>query len=233
MSLIELKNISVVYGVNRKWAAKVKALDLVNLTVQKGEFVTIMGKSGCGKTTLLNVIGGLLMPNEGIYTFMNEPQNVNAMSVKEMNEFRKKHIGYVVQQFALIDEMSVYENIELPLIYQNVSRKEREERVDEIMEKLAIKKFEFRMPYELSGGQKQKVAIARALITKPELIIADEPTGSLDEESGNEIMVLLKEINYEGVTIIMVTHDKELAENGNHFVYMKDGKIIGDKWKDR
>lgn len=216
-----------------KNSAKTVGVDQINLTIKKGEFVTIRGKSGSGKTTLLNVIGGVISPKEGHYIFQGEKKEIQQYNNKELTEFRKRHIGYIVQHFALIDDMNVEENIDMPLIYQKISKKEKKIKLNDIMNRLEIADLARKLPYELSGGQKQKVAIARALIHKPEILIADEPTGALDERSGAEIIELLEEMNQQGVTIILVSHDKELAEKGNHLITLRDGRILEDIYTKR
>ena len=222
--MISLKGISVSFG---KKNARVEALKDVSLDIGRGEFVTITGKSGCGKTTLLNVIGGILPPDSGSYEF--DGIDVYGMSDKRLSEFRNKKIGFVVQHFALINEKDVTENIMLPLRY----RKEKDDLAVrdefEILNMLEISDKKRAYPTELSGGQKQRVAIARALITNPDVILADEPTGALDEETGKKIMDIFKKINDGGKTIIMVTHDMQLALLGTRQITMKDGIITDIK----
>ena len=217
--MIVLDKISVTFG---KKDAKVKALNEVSLSVSEGELVTITGRSGCGKTTLLNVIGTILRPDSGTYELCGT--DVYAQSDKKLAQLRNRKIGFVVQHFALIDNKTVYDNVMLPLKYrkgENISvRKETD-----ILEKLEISDKKRAYPNELSGGQRQRVAIARALISDPDVIIADEPTGALDEKTGEKIMDILKDINKQGKTIIIVTHDPNLAEIGTKRVFMNDGKI--------
>lgn len=220
MSFIQLKNISVQFG---KKNNKMQVLKQVNFFVEQGEFVAIMGKSGCGKTTLLNVLGTLLEPAEGEYEFDN-------LSVRQMNErqkaaFRNENMGFVVQHFALVEDMTVYDNIALPLTYQKLPQSQIRKRVEEILVELDIAEQKNKFPHELSGGQKQRVAIARAIVTNPKLILADEPTGALDEENGNLIMEILEKFHQKGVTIIMVTHDAELAGKASRIVHIRDGEI--------
>lgn len=225
MSLLELRDISVTY--NSKKSNPVKALQNIDLDIEEGEFVTITGKSGCGKTTLLNVIAGIRKPDSGEYIFDGE--KISRCTDRKLASFRNKNVGFVVQHFALIPDITVRENVSLPLIYKCVPRKLTHRQVDKVLEMVDVisKKDDF--PYELSGGQQQRVAIARAIIASPKMIIADEPTGALDEETGKMILEILKRLNQEGMTIVMVTHDLELAESGSRQIKMRDGKIIGQK----
>lgn len=218
--MISIENITVTFG---KKEGKVSALKKISLTIKKGEFVVITGKSGCGKSTLLNVLGGILPPEDGKYYYDN--LDVYSQKDKDLAAFRNKKIGFIVQHFALINELNVANNIMLPLRYRK--KDEKNENADDIrlMDELGILEKKGNFPNELSGGQKQRVAIARALITDPDMIIADEPTGALDEETGHNIMDILKKINERGKTVVMVTHDGELAQEGNRRVIMKDGEI--------
>lgn len=219
--MIELKDISIVYG---KGEAKQQALDHVNLRIPAGAFVTITGKSGCGKTSLLNILGGIRKPQTGQYLF--EGQNVFQFSDRKMAAFRNKNIGFIVQHFALIQDRSVWDNVMLPLVYRRNFGKKKNHDIMEILEMLGIKEKRNKYPYQLSGGECQRVAIARAMVADPQVILADEPTGALDEENGKRIMNILKELNREGKTIIMVTHDMELAREGSIQIRMRDGKMI-------
>ena len=218
--LISVKNIDVIYG---KKNSKVVALDKVSLDVEEGEFLTIMGKSGCGKSTLLNVLATLRLPTGGQILF--DGADLFKKNDKELAKFRNENIGFVVQHFALINEKTVYENIALPLRYAKVNKSEIKERVESLLEKLELSAKINKYPFELSGGQCQRVAIARALVTKPKLILADEPTGALDEENGKNIMDLLKLVNQQGTTVVMVTHDSDFSKYGDRCIHMKDGKI--------
>lgn len=218
--LIKLNNISVAYG---KGNTQVMALNNFSLEVEQGTFLSIIGKSGSGKSTLLNVLGGIRKPDYGEYIYQD--QLVNKMNDSEAAKFRNKNIGFVVQHFALIQEKTVYDNIALPLIYQKIKKSEINKRIDYILDKLSISEKKYAYPSQLSGGQCQRVAIARALVTKPTLILADEPTGALDEENGKKIIRLLKQINEQGTTVIMVTHDLELAKQGTKIIKMRDGKL--------
>lgn len=203
------------------------ALNEVNLNIKQGEFVAIMGPSGCGKSTLLNVLGLLDTPTSGSYIF-NE-QETTKMNKSQKNDIRKKNLGFIFQNFNLIDELSVKENIELPLIYNHVPSRERKAKVTEIMEQIGIAHRANHLPQQLSGGQQQRVAVARALVNNPKLILADEPTGNLDSTHGADVMGLLAKLHIEGATIVMVTHSMHDARYASRVVQMKDGKIFNDE----
>jgi putative ABC transport system ATP-binding protein len=200
------------------------ALNKVNFEVAEGEFVAIMGPSGCGKSTLLNILGLLDNPSGGEYYFLNE--EVAKYSERKRTNLRKNNIGFVFQSFNLIDELTVYENVELPLLYLNVSTAERKKKVTEVLERMQIAHRAKHFPQQLSGGQQQRVAVARAVVTKPKLILADEPTGNLDSANGEEVMNLLTQLNQEGTTIVMVTHSASDAEKSNRIVQLFDGHIV-------
>ncbi len=202
---------------------KTYVLRNINLEVKPGEFVSVMGPSGSGKTTLLNIIGMLDTPSNGEYYFLDEP--VHKMSEKKLTELHKTYIGFVFQSYHLIDELTVYENLETPLLYQKVNGNDRKGRVAEALDKFNIVAKKDLFPNQLSGGQQQLVAIARAVIAEPKLILADEPTGNLHSEQGKEIMDLLKELNNQGTTIIQVTHSETNAAYGNRIIRLKDGWI--------
>jgi ABC-type lipoprotein export system ATPase subunit len=204
-------------------AIKTYVLRNINLEVKPGEFVSVMGPSGSGKTTLLNIIGMLDTPSNGEYYFLDEP--VHKMSEKKLTELHKTYIGFVFQSYHLIDELTVYENLETPLLYQKVNGNNRKGRVAEALDKFNIVAKKDLFPNQLSGGQQQLVAIARAVIAEPKLILADEPTGNLHSEQGKEIMDLLKELNNQGTTIIQVTHSETNAAYGNRIIRLKDGWI--------
>ena len=195
----------------------------INLTVDKGEFVSVMGPSGSGKSTLLHVIGMLDDASEGDYVFMD--QNVTGLREKQRSNLYKRHIGFVFQAYHLIDELTVYENIETPLIYQDVKASERKAMVADIIDRFNIVGKNDLFPAQLSGGQQQLVGIARALISKPQLILADEPTGNLNSKQGEEIMELFSQLNKDGVTIIQVTHSEKNAEYGSRIIHLLDGRI--------
>ncbi|MBN2273587.1 MAG: ABC transporter ATP-binding protein [Bacteroidales bacterium] len=200
------------------------ALNKVNLTVEKGEFVAIMGPSGCGKSTLLNIIGLLDNPSDGKYFFNGE--EVSKYRERQRTNLRKGNIGFVFQSFNLIDELTVYENVELPLLYLKVSASERRRKVTEVLERMKISHRKKHFPQQLSGGQQQRVAISRAVVTKPMLILADEPTGNLDSANGEEVMNLLTELNNEGTTIVMVTHSPSDADKAHRIIQLFDGHIV-------
>lgn len=202
------------------------ALAGVNLEVKEGEFVAIMGPSGCGKSTLLNIIGLLDNPSEGEFHFTD--QEISTYSERKRAELRKANIGFVFQSFNLIDELTVYENIELPLIYLKYSSSERKKRVEEVMEQMKIMHRRNHFPQQLSGGQQQRVAISRAVVAKPKLILADEPTGNLDSANGQEVMNLLTELNENGTTVIMVTHSPIDAEYAHKVIHLFDGQIVSE-----
>lgn len=195
----------------------------INLEVQEGEFITIMGPSGAGKSTLLNVIGMLDTPDEGSYTFMGE--DVFSLKEKQRAQLFKKHIGFVFQAYHLIDDLTVYENLETPLLYQNVKSAERKAMVADMLDRFRIVAKKDLFPSQLSGGQQQLTGIARALIIKPGTILADEPTGNLNSKQGGEIMDIFKQLNAEGVTIIQVTHSEKNAAYGNRIIHLLDGGI--------
>lgn len=200
------------------------ALNKVSIEVKEGEFVAIMGPSGCGKSTLLNILGLLDNPTSGEY-YLNGIE-VSRYTEAQRTKLRKGIIGFVFQSFNLIDELNVYENIELPLLYMGVSAAERKKKVQEAMERMAIVHREKHFPQQLSGGQQQRVAIARAVVANPKLILADEPTGNLDSKNGQEVMNLLSELNKEGTTIVMVTHSQHDAGFASHTINLFDGQVV-------
>ncbi|MCF8235460.1 MAG: ABC transporter ATP-binding protein [Bacteroidales bacterium] len=205
------------------------ALNKVSLQVDSGEFVAIMGPSGCGKSTLLNILGLLDNPSKGKYYFLEH--EVSDYSEKQRARLRKQNIGFVFQNFNLIDELSVFENVELPLIYLGVNSTDRKSRVEEVLEKVKISHRKKHFPLQLSGGQQQRVAVARALVAKPHLILADEPTGNLDSSHGEEIMKMLEELNGTGTTIVMVTHSLRDAEYAQRIVRLFDGQVVTENIK--
>ena len=200
------------------------ALAGVNLDVKEGEFVAIMGPSGCGKSTLLNIVGLLDNPSEGTFHFKDE--EISEYSERQRADLRKANIGFVFQSFNLIDELTVFENIELPLIYLKFSASERKKRVEEVMEHMKIMHRRNHFPQQLSGGQQQRVAISRAVVARPKLILADEPTGNLDENTGNEVMDILLELSREeGISALIATHNNNLARRMDRIIQLKDGMI--------
>ena len=202
------------------------ALNNVSFHVKKGEFTAVMGPSGCGKSTLLNIIGMLDGSTNGSYQFNGE--EVGGYNEKQLAELRKSNIGFVFQKFNLIDELTVAENVELPLIYLNVSKSERKERVQAVLKRMQIEHRTKHFPKQLSGGQQQRVAISRAVVTNPNLILADEPTGNLDSKNGIEVMNLLSELNKDGATIIMVTHSEIDSKYADRIINLFDGQIATD-----
>ena len=200
------------------------ALNNVSFEVKDGEFVAIMGPSGCGKSTLLNILGLLDNPTSG--TYLLGDRDVSQLRERDRTNVRKGEIGFVFQSFNLIDELTVAENIELPLTYLNMKAGERKERVQQIMKRMAISHRAHHFPHQLSGGQQQRVAIARAVVFGPKLILADEPTGNLDSKNGAEVMQLLTQLNQEGTTIIMVTHNEHDAQMAQRTIHLFDGKIV-------
>ena len=202
------------------------ALNNVNIEVKKGEFVAIMGPSGCGKSTLMNILGLLDNPTEGTYYL--DGVEVSKYSEAERTNLRKGVIGFVFQSFNLIDELNVYENIELPLLYMGIPSDERKRRVEEAMERMSIAHRAKHFPQQLSGGQQQRVAIARAVVANPKLILADEPTGNLDSRNGKDVMELLTELNHEGTTVVMVTHSQHDAGYAGRIINLFDGQIVSE-----
>jgi len=205
-----------------------RALNQVDFAVKPGEFVAIMGPSGCGKSTLLNILGMLDKPSSGNYFFQGE--NVASWPEKKMAHLRKAKIGFIFQNFNLIDELTVYENVELPLIYLGMGGRSRREKVTETLDRFGLIHRKNHFPVQLSGGQQQQVAVARALITDPALILADEPTGNLDSTRGEEIMNTLAGLNEAGTTIIMVTHSQRDAEYSSRVVHLFDGRIVNERF---
>ena len=219
--MIEVNNLQKIF---RTEEVETWALNDVSFNVADGEFVAIMGPSGCGKSTLLNILGLLDNPTKGSYKL----QGVEVADLDENHrtDLRKGVIGFVFQSFNLIDELNVRENIELPLLYMGVPAKERRRRAEEVMERMNISHREKHFPNQLSGGQQQRVAIARAVIAGPKLILADEPTGNLDSVNGQEVMNLLKELNQQGTTVVMVTHSRHDASYANRIINLFDGSIV-------
>jgi putative ABC transport system ATP-binding protein len=201
------------------------ALDKVSLGVDEGQFVSIMGPSGCGKSTLLHILGLIDSPSDGSYRFLGE--DVSRYPEGRRAQLRKQNIGFIFQSFNLIDELTVYENVELPLLYARVPQGERKSKVDSVLERMDIGHRRDHFPSQLSGGQQQRVAVARAVVNRPKLILADEPTGNLDSANGNEVMRILLRLHEEGASILMVTHSAENAAFSQRTVRMLDGKVIG------
>jgi len=205
------------------------ALNDIEFKAEQGEFVAVMGPSGCGKSTLLHILGLLDIPSTGQYYFMDK--EISRYTESQMTDLRKGNIGFIFQSFNLIDELNVYENVELPLLYLRLSPKERNYKVDKVLELMQISHRKRHFPQQLSGGQQQRVAVARAVVANPKLILADEPTGNLDSGNGEEVLKLLEELNNKGTTIVMVTHSPNHAERANRIVQLFDGKIISENFK--
>ena len=226
--MIKINNLSKVF---RTEEVETKALNEVSITINQGEFVTIMGASGSGKSTLLNIVGLLDGASSGNYELLN--QEMIGLKEQEKAKVRKQNIGFIFQNFNLIDELSVYDNIELPLIYNNVPSSERKKKVEAIAERLGISHRLKHYPQQLSGGQQQRVAVARALINDPKIILADEPTGNLDSKNGSEVMELLTDLHAQGATILMVTHSDYDASFSQRTIFMKDGIVLSEKTNSR
>ena len=222
--MLKMRNLSRVY---RTDTVETTAIDSIDLDIEPGEFVAIMGPSGCGKSTLLNLIGMLDSPSSGSYIFNG--QEVAGLSESKLSETRKSNIGFIFQSYNLVDELSVRENIELALLYHPVSAAERRARTDAVMDRVGIAHRAKHRPSQLSGGQQQRVAVARALVAEPKLILADEPTGNLDTQHGEEVMKMIQQLNAEGSTIVMVTHSPAHADYATRVVNMLDGRILQER----
>jgi putative ABC transport system ATP-binding protein len=207
------------------------ALNNVNIEIKKGEFVAIMGPSGCGKTTLLNILGLLDNPTDGEYNFLDH--EVSKYTERQRALLRKTNIGFVFQSFNLIDELTVYENVELPLLYLGIPSGKRTEMVTEVLERMQIMHRKDHFPQQLSGGQQQRVAVSRAVVTKPKLILADEPTGNLDSANGEEVMDNLIALNEAGTTIAMVTHSPHDSEYAHRIIHLFDGHVVTENYKEK
>ncbi len=222
--MIEVKDLTKVFRTDE---VETWALDKVNVSVEQGEFVAIMGPSGCGKSTLLHILGLLDSATSG--TYLLDGQDVSGYSERQRNALRKGMLGFVFQSFNLIDELTVQENIGLPLLYMGVPASERRKRVEEAMARMDITHRANHFPRQISGGQQQRTAIARAIVTRPKLILADEPTGNLDSRNGKEVMGLLSELHREGTTIVMVTHSQHDAGYADRIVHLFDGRVLGEE----
>lgn len=221
--MIRLNNLRKLYTTEE---VETTALNNVTMEVKEGEFVSIMGPSGCGKSTLLNILGMLDNPTDGEYHFLDT--EVSKYSERQRANLRKSNIGFVFQSFNLIDELTVYENVELPLIYLGTSSADRKKRVEAVLERMQIMHRRNHFPQQLSGGQQQRVAVARALVGNPILILADEPTGNLDSRNGDEVMSMLTQLNETGTTIIMVTHSPSYADYCQRVIHLFDGQIVSE-----
>jgi len=226
--MIKIQGLTKLYTTDE---VETTALNKIDLEIKGGEFVAVMGPSGCGKSTLLNILGLLDNPSEGEYWFGEH--EVSKFSERQRAQLRKGSIGFVFQSFNLIDELTVFENVELPLLYLKVPSKERKEKVEAVLERMNIMHRRNHFPQQLSGGQQQRVAIARAIVAKPNMILADEPTGNLDSTNGEEVMKLLAQMNEEGTTIIMVTHSPYDANYAHRIVNLFDGKIVTENIKEQ
>lgn len=226
--MIQIENLSRIFQAEE---VETTALNNINLTIQQGDFISIMGPSGCGKSTLLNIIGLLDSPTSGSYTLLGK--EMAKLKEKDRANVRKQNIGFIFQNFNLIDELSVYDNIELPLLYNGVKASERKSKIEKIAERLNITHRLKHFPQQLSGGQQQRVAVARALVNEPKIILADEPTGNLDSKNGNEVMELLMNLHANGATILMVTHSAYDASFSQKIIEMKDGVIFSEKQNHR
>ena len=221
--LIEIRDMCKIYNPGEN---EVRALDQVNLTIDQNEFVAIIGQSGSGKSTLMNMLGCLDVPTSG--TYILNGQDVSGLTDDQLSDIRNREIGFIFQGFNLIAGLTALENVELPLIYRGVDKKERDQLSRMALEKVGLKERMHHKPSEMSGGQQQRVAIARAVVSNPKLILADEPTGNLDSKNGREVMELLKELNAEGTTIVMVTHSQKDAACAQRTINLFDGKIVSD-----
>jgi putative ABC transport system ATP-binding protein len=222
--MLQMRNLSRVY---RTDTIETTAIDAIDLDIAEGEFVAIMGPSGCGKSTLLNLIGMLDSPSSGSYVFNG--QEVAGLSESKLSSTRKQNIGFIFQSFNLVDELSVRENVELALLYHDVTATERRRRADAVMDRVGIAHRAKHRPSQLSGGQQQRVAVARALVAEPKLILADEPTGNLDTQHGEEVMKMIQQLNADGSTIVMVTHSPSHADYASRTVNMLDGRILQER----
>lgn len=226
--MIKTTNLEKIYTTEE---VETTALDKVNLDINEKEFVAIMGPSGCGKSTLLNIFGLLDNPSGGEYHFLDV--EVSKFTERQRANMRKSNIGFVFQSFNLIDELTVYENVELPLLYLGVSTSERTKMVSEVLERMQIMHRKDHFPQQLSGGQQQRVAVSRAVVAKPKLILADEPTGNLDSANGEEVMNILTQLNEEGTTIVMVTHSPHDSEFAHRVIHLFDGHVVTENYKDK
>ena len=223
--LIEIKDVYKIYGEGLE--SEVRALDGVSLSIDRGEFVAVVGQSGSGKSTMMNVLGCLDIPTHGEYYL--DGTNVRELSDRELSRIRNRQIGFIFQQYNLIQSLTVLENVELPLIYQGVGADERRELAMEALERVGLLGRIKHKPMEMSGGQQQRVAIARAIATHPPIIMADEPTGALDSHTGHDVLRFLQQLNKEGSTVILITHDNGIAATARRCVRLQDGKIVEDR----
>jgi len=225
--MIQAKNLKKVYSTEE---VETTALNNVNIEIKEGEFVAIMGPSGCGKSTLLNIMGLLDNPSDGEYHFLEH--DVSNKTERERAQLRKGNIGFIFQSFNLIDELTVFENVELPLLYLGMSADERKEKAEAALERMSMMHRRNHFPQQLSGGQQQRVAIARAVVANAKLILADEPTGNLDSDHGNEVMKVLAELNEQGTTIVMVTHSPHDADYAMRVIHLFDGHVVTENMQE-
>ena len=223
MSLIEIRDIYKIYNPGEN---EVRALDGINLTIEHGEFVAIIGQSGSGKSTLMNMLGLLDIPTSGKYLLNG--QDVDGLTDDELSEIRNKEIGFIFQGFNLITSLTAVENVELPLVYRGMKKEERNKLALEALERVGLSHRLDHLPKQMSGGQQQRVAIARAVAARPPVILADEPTGNLDSHSGVEVMKILHELHEEGRTVILITHDNDIANEAQRIIRIQDGQIVSD-----
>lgn len=222
--MIELSDVYKIYDAGEN---EVRALDGISFRIEQGEFVAIVGKSGSGKSTCMNIIGALDVPTSGVYKLSGT--DVSTLSDNALAEIRNKTLGFIFQQYNLIPKINIFENVELPLIYQGLSPKERRQKVMEALARVGLADRCHHMPNQLSGGQQQRVSIARALATNPPVILADEPTGALDSKTGRDVMKFLYSLHEDGKTIVLITHDTQIAECAKRIIRIHDGKIISDE----
>ena len=223
--LIDIRDVYKIYGEGTE--AEVRALDGVSLTIDRGEFVAVVGQSGSGKSTLMNILGCLDVPTRG--TYLIDGQDVDDLDDAQLSHIRNREVGFIFQSYNLIQGLTAYENVELPLIYQNVPIFRRRELVMAAMERVGVADRWKHHPSEMSGGQQQRVAIARAIAAKPPIIMADEPTGALDSHTGQEVLHFLQELNKEGSTVILITHDNSIAATARRIIRISDGRIVEDQ----
>lgn len=219
--MFKLDNVSKLY---RTAELETTALDSVDLNIEKGDFVAVMGPSGCGKSTLMNIVGLIDVPSSGQYFFADH--EISGYSAQRLAKIRKGNVGFIFQSFNLVDELDVYENVELPLLYQNIGKMQRKNFVREALELVGLSARSKHRPAQLSGGQQQRVAVARAVVGDPKLLLADEPTGNLDSKNGEDVMDMLRVLNEQGATILMVTHSPTHAEKANRIVNLLDGRVV-------
>ncbi|MDP4191808.1 MAG: ABC transporter ATP-binding protein [Bacteroidota bacterium] len=226
--MIKTSNLKKIFSTEE---VETTALNSVNIEIKENEFVAIMGPSGCGKSTLLNILGLLDNPTEGYYNFMG--LEVSKYSERQRARLRKSNIGFVFQSFNLIDELTVYENVELPLLYLGISSTKRKEMVNEVLDRTRMMHRKDHFPQQLSGGQQQRVAVSRAVVARPKLILADEPTGNLDSANGEEVMNILTKLNEEGTTIAMVTHSPHDSEYAHRVIHLFDGHVVTENYREK